>query len=336
MKRAQLFDISMTFVVIGAMIAIALVGDKIATETSPLEGIGQRAFELQNAYAQGDYFVNFMASAARWAASDALLELGKNGGLGKAATCGKSNGFSLWNAKNAKTQCFPNAYESFYELLGEKMKQYGIPKMPRIPYEFVVSGNHVLGIATAPVRIDIRTPEEAYVLTQWSWLDATIIFGAARTTYVHDAHTTGSYFFRPNFEIPFTYDLDVYKTLAQSARAIVQKCSLKTAVDAKKSCAEFELISLSNVNVANDPDDKGLFYFTINQEDEKSIYTNNVAPIIKFGLYIPTIVPPAPQQTPSVAIQAGGGAGSASTPSTGVGGGAGGAAPVQQQAAQGP
>jgi hypothetical protein len=83
--------------------------------------------------------------------------------------------------------------------------------------------------------------------------------------------------------------------LGRAAKTIVERCSVKTTAAEKKDCANVELIWQQDVlsehltiAIENDEKEQDLFYFTITQDDKKSAYFNNVAPIIKFALYLPT------------------------------------------------
>ena len=337
MKRAQLFDISMVFIVIGAMVAIVLVMNAISEETSPWKGIGQRAFEVQNAYAVADLFVSFMSTATHWASAEAFQELGKNGGYAQQSPCGSVNEFALWNIKNSRKPCIPSTpevYQAFYLILATKLDPYGAryPGLSPIYYEFLVSNNRLLGIATAPLRLNILKPAEKKIQT--AKYDVT---GLWTTTARFDPTNVGIYVFRPNFEIPFAHDIDAYKKLAQITKTIIQKCALKATPAEKKSCADYELSGLSGVDVQNDPLDNDLFYFSITQA--ASPYLTS-PPVIKFALYLQTPTPPPAGGTPSGQLASGqaSGAGSgAAGPGDQVGGVGGGAAtPVGQAAPGGP
>ncbi len=292
MKRAQLFDIGMVLVVVGAMIGIMLVVNTIANETSAWKSMSKRAFELQNSYSEADHFVQFMAASARWASGEVVLSLASNGGFAQDSPCGKVNDVQLWNSRDAKTACLPNAYESFYALLSKKLEAYsrlyaGIPPMP---YDFLITGNRLLAISAMPLRLNIMAPKETYV-----HYEPTDLFGIWTSVYEHPAHAAGTYVFRPNFEIPFAYNLDSYGWLTRASSGILSRCGLKASRSEKEECIKFELGSLSGVSVSGSAD--GLFIISVAQ-DYNNIYTNSQPPVIKFGLYVPESAPvPEPLET---------------------------------------
>ncbi len=297
----------MIFLVIGAMLAVLIVCNTIATETSPWLSIGQRAFEIQNSYTQGDYIVSFMSSSARWASAKAFVLLGENGGF-VSAPCGSSMGFVFWNKKdNPKTMCLPLAYESFYSLLDTEMANYvklyaptrtitiegkeiSIYTKPfESQYEYVVVGSRLVGIATKPVFVNIVAPAEQfknYNRGDWSRLFSE---GWWTTTYSFDPAITGTYIFRPNFEINFNYNLDVYRALGIAAQEIVSDCRSKASDAEKKACAEEKVVkALDSINekprtILID-NDKDIYYFTVSQDGRKTIYLDGKAPEIRFAL----------------------------------------------------
>ncbi len=319
MKKGQLFDISMMFVVIGAMVSILLVVTAIATETSPWKSISQRAFEIQNSYADGDYFVSFMSTGLRWTAAQAVMNVGLNGGFAEnpGSGCGSFHqGFALWNTKEKpKEFCYPNAYESVYALLKRQLPAYTAlyaqklaerrsateritvqAKTFNIPYEFLITGNRLLAIATAPLFLNILAPPE-----QFKYYAPADFFGLWTVTYDYQEYVTGVYVFRPNIEIPFDYNLSIYNVLAKTMQVIIDRCAAKGSTQAKKECAEVELIWQQDVlnehltiTIDNDPQEQELFFFTLAQDDKKSVYADNKAPTIKFAFYLV-----APETLPS-------------------------------------
>jgi hypothetical protein len=310
MKRAQIFDVSMVFVVLGAMIAVLLVVNTIASNTSQWETIGQRAFELQNAYTQADYFVEYMSSSARWASAQTANILGDKGGF-VTLPCGESNTFAFWNKKdNPSTTCFPQAYENFYAGLGTRMNKYAAlytkdriitiagkdikvsPKVFDMPYEFVAVDGKLLGIATKPVYINILSPPEEFKEDNpgdWSRLLSLDLW---TITYKFEPAITGTYFFRPNFEINFNYNLGVYTALTSAVQDIVTSCRVLADTAEKKKCANSKIeAALSSVNEKPSTvviDNSGdIYYFTISQDSRKTIYLNDNAPEIRFALALP-------------------------------------------------
>jgi hypothetical protein len=311
MKKAQIFDVSMVFVVLGAMIGVLLVINSVASQTSNWKIIGQRAFELQNSYTEADYAVAFMSSSARWAAPKTIEWLGDNGGFIQ-LPCGSSKAFALWNDQNnPKTTCFPNAYENFYSHLGVEMssyvKLYAQPKIIDfegkqfkvsvkpfdIPYEYVVIGNRLLGIATAPLFINVLAPSEN--LRPDIPLDFTGLWSTAYTQ-TFDAYYTGTYVYRPNFEIPFSYNLDVYNALEGAVAEIVKDCPALPSDTEKIACAKPKIEKALDasgdtkrtIDITSDSD---IFYFTISQDSRKTVYLDNNAPEIKFALALPAPKP---------------------------------------------
>lgn len=304
MKKAQIFDVSMVFVVLGAIVAVLLVVNSVARQTSDWETIGQRAFEVQNAYAQGDYVVSFMSSAARWASAKTLAQLADNGGF-TSTPCGESKGFAFWNRKDSPlTLCLPEAYAGFYSVLGAEMakysrlyarpmtvtiagKEFGVNSRPfDIPYEFTIAEGKLLGIATVPVFVNIFAPAEKF--SDLVPLDFTGIW-AAVYTYYFDPLIAGTYVFRPNFEISFNYNLDVYRVLGVAVQEIVTDCMSKQTDAEKKSCAEEKIENaLDSVNekprTISIDSEKNVYYFTISQDSRKTIYLDGKAPAIRFAL----------------------------------------------------
>lgn len=304
MKRAQIFDISMIFVVIGAMVAVLLVVTTIATDISPWYSIGQRAFEIQDTYAEADYMTSFMASGARWASWKAISELGLTGGFYQ-YPCGTVDGITpFWNKRDEpRTLCFPNAYENFYALLGDEMDKYielyGRPRSIRVgeyevdvrgkpftsPYEFLVQDNRLLGIATGPVFINILTPFQR--LYEYAPLD---LFGFWTITTTYHPVATGLYVFRPDIEVPFEYDLRIYKTLAAAAQDMVIECTDLVEPDATKACVQNKIQEAiageknAQADVVSRDDN---YVFTITQEDQKTVYLDDKPPVIKFALALP-------------------------------------------------
>ncbi len=304
MRQAQIFDVSMVFVVLGAMIAVLLVINAVGTQITDWETIGQRAFEVQNAYAQGDYVVSFMSSAARWASAKTTSVLGEKGGF-VSLPCGESRGFAFWNdQKSPKSLCLPDAYAGFYSMLGTEMagysrlyakpmiitiagKEFGVNSRPfDIQYEFVIAQDRLLGIATAPVFVNIFAPAEKF--SDLVPFDFTGLW-AAVYTYYFDPLIAGTYIFRPNFEISFNYNLDVYRALGIAAQEVVSDCRSKASVAEKKVCAEEKVAkALDSVNekprtivIDNDND---IYYFTISQDSRKTVYLDGKAPEIRFAL----------------------------------------------------
>ena len=319
MKKAQIFDVSMVFVVLGAMIGVLLVINSVSSQTSNWKIIGQRAFELQNSYTEADLAVAFMSSSARWAAPKAIELLGDNGGFIQ-LPFGSSNAFALWNdPNNPQTTCSFNVYENFYSKLGVEMSDYvRLYAQPKIidfegkqfkalvapfdsPYEYVVIGDRLLGIATAPLFINILAPSEKLrpdvpfdFTGMWS-----IIY-----TQTYDAYYTGTYVYRPNFEIPFNYNLDVYKALEGAVVEIVKDCPALPSDAEKIACAKPKIEKAldssgdtkRNIDVTSSSD---IFYFTISQDGRKTVYLEDKAPKIKFALALPA---PKPAQPPSTSI----------------------------------
>lgn len=313
MKKAQIFDVGMVFLVIGAMVAVLLVINTVSSQITNWKTIGQRAFELQNAYTEADYTVSFMSSSARWAAPKAITILGSAGGFLQ-APCGQSKNFAFWNqAGNPQTTCFPQAYENFYAKLGEEMKNYvTLYAKPKIilfegkqfearvkpfdsPYEFTVIDNKLLGIATAPLFINILAPSEK--LRPDVPLDWTGLWSTLRTT-TFDPYFTGTYIYRPNFEIPLNYNLSIYKELEGAVTEIVRDCLALPSDAEKKSCAKPKIEAVldssgdkqSTVEITNNQD---IYFFKISQNSRKTIYLGGNAPVIRFALSLPT-----PKQAP--------------------------------------
>jgi len=282
MNKAQIFDISMILVVVGAMVAVLVVVDTIATETSPWQSLGQRAFEIQNAYAQADEFAAVMGMAARWASADAVLVLGKNSGHLREPACGVSKGIMLWNTPDARTTCPPAGYASFYSLLSDRLAMAGrnYAGIARIPYEFVAGSQRLHAIALAPLRVNILAPkEQEKKYAPWD------IFGLWTITTTYEPHVTGAYVFRPDFEIPFAYDLGIYDALAPLARDIPEECGSLPAEE-KSPCVTGKVKEAvkeqAAIAVANEGD---IFSVTITQDARKSLYFDTV-PIIRFALHV--------------------------------------------------
>ncbi len=307
MKQAQIFDVSMVFVVLGAMIAVLLVINAVSTQISDWETIGQRAFEVQNAYAQGDYVVSYMSSAARWASAKTTAVLAGKGGFA-ALPCNESRGFAFWNRQDSpKYLCLPDAYESFYSMLGTEMagysrlyakpmiitiagKEFGVNSRPfDIQYEFVAVQDRLVGIATTPVFVNIFSPPEKF--SDLVAFDFTGIW-AAVYTYYFDPLIAGTYVFRPNFEIGFNYDLGIYRALGISAQEIVSDCRAKASDAEKKSCAR-EKIGKALDSINEKPrtilvdSDNDIYYFTIAQDGRKTVYLDGKVPEIRFALALP-------------------------------------------------
>ena len=289
MKKAQIFDISMVLVVIGAMVGILVVVHLIANETSPLKGIGRGAFDLQRVYGDADLFTSFMATSARWAYASAIQQLGGSGGHLQ-SPCGNAKGVQLWNKEDSpRTFCFPLAYENLYLLLGEKMDQYssGYAGIRKIPYEFLVNGNRLLGIATVPIYLKIMQPKEQIV-----YYYPGDVFGLWTERYTLVSGQIGVYVFRPDFEIPFTYNLDIYKAIARAAQEAVNACADLGDNGEKKNCAK-DKITAELQAIKEDADmeitDEGdVFFITLTQAKRKSVYHENQAPTIKFALALPS------------------------------------------------
>jgi hypothetical protein len=309
-RRAQIFDFGMILAVLGAMIGIFLVFGAVANETSQWQSIGQRAFQLQNTYAQGDYFVNFMATGAHWASARVVQQLGQNGGFAQ-PPCGTSKGVALWNKQDAPTTtCLPTAYENFYALLGKEMDKYialyaaphtitvadadvNVQAKPfASPYEFLITKDKLTGIATAPIAINLFSPQEQ--VKELAPLD---LFGLWTTTYTFNPAIVGVYVFRPNFETAFPYNLDVYAALGKAAQRIVPECAPLNSTEEKKACAQVAIAqALAAVNetkssVAIDAENN-IYTFTITQDGQKSVLLGKDAPTIRFALVIPTAEAP--------------------------------------------
>lgn len=308
MKQAQVFDVSMIFVVIAAMVMILYVANTSATELSPWKSMGHRAFELQNTYAEGDYFVNFLSTSARWSAAEAVLELGEKGGDLK-QSCGASDGFVFWNKQNDyRTFCIPNVYEQFYVLMGQKLDLaialYTQSKSRKVslggqivsleskpfkaPYEFLVSDKKLIAVATAPIIISSMTPPEEFIV--YNPLD---LFGLYTKYFYYPPYATGVYAFRPNFEISFNYNFEVYRALGLAAKKAVGECSYLETSEEKTGCLEariqealFSAREPAKITIQNSQD---IYYIKITQEAFESIYFDKT-PVIKFALFIPTLV----------------------------------------------
>ncbi len=292
-KKAQIFDVTLVFITLGAMIAVLFVVNTIASETSQWKTIGHRAFDLQNTYAQGDLFVGFMATAARWAAAETVRELGERGGFLAIPSCGSIKGFAYWNTPDGKTTCTPLVYENFYNLLSQKLEHYATqyPQVQKIPYEFLVTGDRLLGIPTIPVRLNIFGPKEKVV--RYNPFDITALFSPGLYTerYPVVQGLTGFYVFRPNFEIPFTYNLDIYKALIDAAEEMRRICAPNDIIEEKTACVQKKLTAaLAQANeqatVTVEVEDN-VYYITITQQPRKSIYLGNEAPVIRFALPLP-------------------------------------------------
>lgn len=294
MKHAQVFDIGMIFVVLGAMVAIALVGESLAEQVEPVRGLGQRAFELQKAYQTGDLVADYAAMSARWSAAAAVLELGLAGGFPWSKPCGVQQGYARWNTPDGQTTCEPNAYQSFYYLLEEKMEKdmnllvedLTATLPAKVPYEFLVTGNRLLGIAAAPVAITLRSPHEKVV----SQSTAALIL-SYRTVRELDPSAVGTYVFRPDFEIPFTYDLEVYKALFATVQEMLNDCTAlaspeDTALCAKKKIDDALAAGKMQATVTISRDNE-TYFFTITQDARKTLYFTDQLPTIKFALSIP-------------------------------------------------
>jgi hypothetical protein len=99
----------------------------------------------------------------------------------------------------------------------------------------------------------------------------------------------GTYIFRPNFEISFNYNLDIYRALGISAQEIVSDCRSKASDAEKKSCA-MQKIEKALDSVNEKPrtmlvdSDKDIYYFTVSQDGRKTVYLDGKAPEIRFAL----------------------------------------------------
>jgi hypothetical protein len=265
-RRAQLFDISLAFIVLGAMIAIMMVVNIVATETSPWKTLGQRAFELQSTYAQADIAVASLSSAAQWSATEAVRELGANGGhLGK-SPCGTSNGFALWSTPDAQTWCIPLASENFNTVMNGKVADASMLVVgTRIPYEFQILNGTLVGIATVPLRLNIMAPAEKFVK-----YEKTDLFGLWTTTYKHEAHVAGLYVFRPNIEVPFNYNLGVYQNIARALTSIRASCASSDIAEERQECVVAALAGVMPAMVSAEGD---TYYVTVTQPEIKFAFS---------------------------------------------------------------
>jgi hypothetical protein len=305
-KKAQVFDMGMVFLVIGAMAAVLFVVNTIAKDTSPLYSIGQRAFEIQNAYAQGDYITMFMSSGARWAAAKSVINLGVSGGFITDSPCGKSGGLQFWNDKSKPDKfCSPPVYENFYALLGREVAKYSrlysaqkrkivisgkeidvSSKQFEIPYEFVVVGNRLMGIATQPAYINVISPPEAKQF--YSKLD---LFGLGKITNQIEPGIAGQYFFRPDFDISFDYNLEVYGALQAAAQDIVKNCKGLINEQERKDCAtqkiEDWLTNIREKGAVNVQVSGNSCNIQFTQTGKGNVYSSGKEPVINFGIEIP-------------------------------------------------
>lgn len=266
MKKAQLFDISLAFIVLGAMISIMMVVNIVATETSPWKALGQRAFELQNTYAQADIAVAMLSSAARWSAAEAVRELGANGGHRGESPCGASKGFAFWSTPDAQTWCVPQASENFNALIGSKVATASqLVAGVTIPYEFQVLNGTLVGIATVPLRLNIMAPAEKKVV-----YEPTDLFGLWTLTYKHDARVTGLYVFRPNIEVPFNYNLGIYQKIAKALADIRASCAHSDIVEERQECVAAALAGVAPAQINAEGD---TYYVTVTQPEIKFAFS---------------------------------------------------------------
>ena len=280
MKKAQLFDISLAFIVLGAMISIMMVVNIVATETSPWKALGQRAFELQNTYAQADIAVATLSSAARWSAAEAVRELGANGGHRGESPCGASKGFARWGTSDAQTWCVPHASENFNAIVGGKVAVAStLIAGVKIPYEFQILNGTLVGIATVPLRLNIMTPAEKKVV-----YETTDMLGLWTLTYAHDPRVTGMYVFRPNIETPFNYTLGIYQNIARALTGIRASCAHSDIAEERKECVVAALAQAGAPAVVKVDADGDTYYVTVTQS--ASVYLDH-APEIKFAFSLP-------------------------------------------------
>lgn len=303
-RRAQLFDISMILIVIGAMVGILLVMNKVTVNTSLWPTIGQRAFEIQNSYVQADYFVNYMSSSARWSSAQAINLIGDKGGF-ITLPYGDSDNFAFWNqATNPDAISTPPVYDSYYNKLNELMKRYielygkqrtiivaekefNVYAKPfDSPYEFTLIDGKLLGIATTPLYVSMIAPSEkilADVPGDFTGLWAQVY------SKTYPSYITGTYIFRPNFEINVNYNFEVYSFLSDAARKIVVECPAEPDV---KACANARITKAldsagETMRTITIDSKNNILYFTISQDGRKTVYLNDNAPEIKFALALP-------------------------------------------------
>lgn len=282
MKKAQVFDASMVFVVIAAMGGILFVSGEIEERTTLWEVIGQRGFELQQAYSQADLFVTTIASSARWSATKTIQELGKNGGHVK-SPCGTLQGYSLWNKPEDSKACFPNAYENFYSLLKRELGEYNrlYPGFGGVTYEFLLENGSLLGVAANPLLVRIMTPKERFV--EYRLWGASV--GASPNVLEYDPRVAGVYVFRPSFETSIPYDLGVYEWLVRAAEEIIQECTppdqvlcVRTKLENAEKLSEEDWAV--NFRIKNN-----IVFADIIQTSRESVYFGG-APSIRFAFYL--------------------------------------------------
>jgi len=158
--KASLF--SWALVIIGFIILTAAMTIMIDKKNKLFDEdgfftVGSKQFKLIEMYHKGEAALLYVDQAAKLASSQSLVDLGKQGGNANATLCGDYLGYSLWiDGSSAAKNCFPDAQESFKEILqdnlNKRLNDYPETSFPENNYIFSLSGTSVIGIALEPIN----------------------------------------------------------------------------------------------------------------------------------------------------------------------------------------
>ncbi len=253
-KKGIFFAIALVFITLGALVLLVVVVNAVKQAAEPLYVVGQRSFEIVQAYAEGEKMLFFVEQAAKLAASKAVVTLGENGGFAtrtRANQCYPSP-FEydvVWNsAQNLRTLCVWDVRDELGGALKNTLYWHLDRHYPNIfpkeLYDVSLVQNEVYGIAAAPILLRMYSPlakDEKplfeWVPLQWFTRNITDII-AAQVPVVMGGRTglpVGEYFVRPSFRIPVRLNVSFYERLYQAAQQALTNCQ-RTNFSEKIQC----------------------------------------------------------------------------------------------------
>jgi hypothetical protein len=198
-KKAMLFNITLVFVTIIVLTAAFAI---LVRKNSQFDtGIGKRQTQLIKTYQEADKLLLYIDHSARLTTETTLYNLAQKGGYKNKPSCGSSSDYTFWRKKDQ--ECYPEKISlNFKKLFDISFDQYiflynrnNELKFPTNNYEYTIYQDNIIG--TAFENIELEIPSSGI----------------------------SKYSFKPSFNIPLNFDLNIYTKTIEQAKQLVN-CNL--------------------------------------------------------------------------------------------------------------
>lgn len=125
-KKAIIFNIMVVMMTLLVLVTATIrLGNK--TDQPKSEVLGNRQIQLFSLYQRGEEVLFYVDQAAKYAALDAVTEVGQAGGFTGSATCGTYGGYPLFSKESQDSsiqECFPDYKAAIESSFKQKLRNY--------------------------------------------------------------------------------------------------------------------------------------------------------------------------------------------------------------------